>query len=157
MAFPICAPTGGSLPTFKTMQEFSELFHAFGGSIILLLLTWLRWNLLILSYHAGGKEPILWGEVDKVGSELFWCEGGAKLPSEAVINGNMNEPFFLVSLNEPTPNLIAVNLNSTVQIFGSHCVYSQEIYELCKTGNRTIQPTFFEKLLKKYNSQEKIQ
>jgi hypothetical protein len=38
MAFALCAPTGGSLPIFKTMQEFKELFHAFKGSLIKLLL-----------------------------------------------------------------------------------------------------------------------
>jgi hypothetical protein len=100
----------------------------------------------------------LWGEVDKVGNDLFWCEGGAKLPSEAVINGNMDEPFFLVSydisvLNESMPNLHAVSLDKSfnIRLKEAYCLYNQSIVELCNNGNRTKTPSFFEKLLKKYN------
>jgi hypothetical protein len=99
----------------------------------------------------------LWGEVDKVGNELFWCEGGAKLPSEVVINGDMDQPFFLLSydksiLNESKPNLNAVSLNASIsiKIKEAYCLYTPRIVEQCINGNRTRELTFFEKLLKKY-------
>jgi hypothetical protein len=91
--------------------------------------------------------------VDKVGNELFWCEGGAKLPSEAVISGNTDEPFFLLSLNQPMPNLYALPLAKSLKttLKEVYCVYNQRIVDLCSKGNRTKEPSFFDKLLKKYN------
>jgi hypothetical protein len=46
---------------------------------------------------AGKSQNILWGEVDKVRDELFWLQGGGKLPLEPIMNGTTDEPFFLVS------------------------------------------------------------
>jgi hypothetical protein len=95
----------------------------------------------------------LWGEVDKVGNELFWCEGGFKLPSEAVIGGNTDKPFFLLSFNESMPNLHAVPLTGphAIRINGTnYCVYNQRIFDLCNNGNRTKELSFFEKFQKKY-------
>jgi hypothetical protein len=108
---------------------------------------------------AGKKKIILWGEVYKVGNELFWCEGGAKLPSEAVISGDMDKPFFLISYrtitvsNVTRPNLSAISLfwSINIKLNEAYCLYNQRIVELCNNGNRTKQLTFFEKLLKKYN------
>jgi hypothetical protein len=110
----------------------------------------------------------LWGEVDKVENELFWCEGGAKLPAEAVIKGEMDKPFFLISLMEKDfhwfpslkltksmPNLVAVPLDENkslnIKLEEVYCVYNQRIVELCNNGNRTKELSFFEKLSKKYN------
>jgi hypothetical protein len=99
----------------------------------------------------------LWGEVDKVGNELFWCDGGAKLPSQVVIKGNMDKPFFLLSydraiLNESKPNLNAVSLNESIsiKIKEVYCLYTRRIVEQCINGNRTRELSFFEKLLRKY-------
>jgi hypothetical protein len=102
----------------------------------------------------------LWGEVDKVGTELFWCDGGAKLPSEVVINGNMDKPFFLLSFdksvaNESMPNLHAVSIDESIDnsttLKEAYCLYNQRIVELCKNGNRTKELSFFEQILHKYN------
>jgi hypothetical protein len=95
----------------------------------------------------------LWGEVDKVGNELFWCEGGGKLPSEAVINGTMDKPFFLLSMNQSMPNLHAVSLIDSLEIVLKevYCVYNQSIVEQCNNGNRSKELSILEKMMKKYN------
>jgi hypothetical protein len=124
--------------------------HLMVGLILLRLV--LLSSMIIL----GNNSKILWGEVDKVGDELFWCEGGAKLPSEAFVNGSMKEPFFLVSFENAMPNLNAVPLNNSVILKEAFCVYSQEIVKLCNSGNRTKTPTFFEKIVKKYKLDVKL-
>jgi hypothetical protein len=95
----------------------------------------------------------LWGEVNKVGKELFWCKGGAKFPSKAVISGATDKPFFLVSLNQPIPNLHALSLDEStdIKLKEVYCLYHQSIVDLCKNGNRSKQVPFFEKLMSKYN------
>lgn len=95
---------------------------------------------------------ILWGEVDKVGDELFWCHGGTKLPLEIPVNGTTDEPFFLVSLAGPIPNLNAIMLNRfDINFDAVHCLYTKDIFEQCKAGNRTKELTALEKFMKKFN------
>jgi hypothetical protein len=91
----------------------------------------------------------LWGEAEKVGDELFWCQGGGKLPMK--VNGSTDEPFFLVSLADPKPNLQAVQLNTTERTSVVHCIYDAHIKEKCDSGNRSTQATLFEQLLNIYN------
>jgi hypothetical protein len=99
----------------------------------------------------------LWGEVDKVGNELFWCEGGVELPSEAVINGNTDEPFFLLSFSVSMPNLHAVPLTNSLEIKVKqlYCLYNQSIVDLCNNGNRTKELSFYDKIVKKYGLEQK--
>lgn len=101
---------------------------------------------------AGSSKTILWGEVDKVGDELFWCYGGGKLPKEPLVSGNTHEPFFLVSLNETIPNLYAINLDKgNIMTSSVYCVYSKAIAQQCKSGNRTKEPSTLENLLNKFS------
>lgn len=86
--------------------------------------------------------------MDKVGDELFWCQGGGKVPLQ--VNGSTLEPFFLVSLAGPNPNLNAVPLNSKVRISKVYCIYDASIKEKCDSGNRSSQPSLFENILSKY-------
>jgi hypothetical protein len=106
----------------------------------------------MLLYQTGRNKTILWGEVEKVGNELFWCEGGFKLPSEAVIGGSTDKPFFLLSFKESIPNLHAVFLTNSleIKIKRSNCLYNQNIVEQCNNGNRTREISFFEKIAQKY-------
>jgi hypothetical protein len=93
----------------------------------------------------------LWGEVNKVEGELFWCHGGEKLPPEALVNGSDTaKPFFLVSLPGREPNLHAIPLNSSVSIKGVNCLYTQEVVQLCNAGNRTKELTPVERILKQF-------
>jgi hypothetical protein len=86
--------------------------------------------------------------VDKVGNELFWCHGGAKLPLEPVVNGTTDEPFFLMSLAGPTPNLNALALNITGLNYNTvFCVYSKDTFEECNSRITTEDPTSLEGLL----------
>lgn len=76
--------------------------------------------------------------MDNVGGELFWCHGGAKLPKDVAVNGNTDEPFFLVSLASGTPNLNAISiLNRDIAPDDIYCLYSKNVFDQCKTGNRT--------------------
>lgn len=103
--------------------------------------------------HAGAEHNILWGEVDKVDGELFWCNGGQKLPTEVAINGTTDEPFLLVSLADGVPNLNAIPLNRTGRAIFTrliYCMYSADIYEQCDTGKRSKELSTYEKIMKKY-------
>lgn len=85
--------------------------------------------------------------MDKIGDELFWCNGGAKLPTEPNINGTMDAPFFLVSLEGQNPNLNAIPVNRTdVNTTRIHCLYSRNVFEQCISGNRSRELTELEKL-----------
>lgn len=101
---------------------------------------------------AGTNENILWGEVEDVSGELFWCHGGEKLPSEAVVNGrsSMAEPFFLASLPGEEPNLNAIPLRSNVTFEVVQCMYAQSIFKQCNSGNRTKELAPFEQIMKKF-------
>jgi hypothetical protein len=96
-------------------------------------------------------QNILWGEVDKVGDELFWCHGGAKLPTEPAVIGTTDEPFFLVSLAGPVPNLNAVSLAKSVSRATSvYCLYSKAVEQQCRSGNRTKELSALKKIMSKY-------
>lgn len=102
---------------------------------------------------AGMNQNILWGEVDKVGDELFWCHGGSRLPAEIAINGTMDAPFYLASLAGMIPNLNAIqgnNIYANTEMI--HCVYSNEVFEQCKSGLRAKEMTMFEKALNMRNN-----
>jgi hypothetical protein len=114
---------------------------------------------IYLCILTGRNKTILWGEVDKVGNELFWCEGGFKLPSEAVISGNTDKLFFLLSLEESMPNLHAVPLNNSlgINIRQSNCLYNQSIFEQCNNGNRSKELSFYDKIVKKYGLEKQTE
>jgi hypothetical protein len=99
----------------------------------------------------GTNHTILWGEVNKVSDELFWCNGGAKLPMKPTVNGTTDAPFFLVSLKGKIPNLNAIPLDITdgVNTTTVHCVYSRNVFQQCKTGIRR-NPTELENVLKNF-------
>lgn len=85
---------------------------------------------------AGTEQTILWGEVDKVNDELFWCHDGAKLPGEIAVTGTTDEPFFLASLASSIPNLNAIMLNRTeVYTIGVYCMHSKQVFEKCNAEN----------------------
>lgn len=108
-------------------------------------------NIKLVNKFAGTNETILWGEVEEVSGELFWCRGGEKLPSEAVVTGSsMAEPFFLVSLPREEPNLIAIQLRSIVKFAVVQCIYAQRIFKQCNSGNITKELAPFEHFMKKF-------
>lgn len=81
---------------------------------------------------------------------LFWCNGGAKLPLELAVNGTTDEPFFLVSLASPIPNLNAIPIKMTdVKTNKVHCLHNTTILEECNAGKRK-DLSVLEKLMKKY-------
>lgn len=84
-----------------------------------------------------------------MGGELFWCQGGAKLPLDVdVVNGTTEEPFFLTSLPSAVPNLNAIALDrGDVRVAKVHCLHSEDIYQQCKAGSRKKELTELEKLL----------
>jgi hypothetical protein len=85
-----------------------------------------------------------------VGDELFWCRGGAKLPTEPAVIGAKDEPFFLVSLAGPVPNLNAIQLDrSDVNITGVQCLHGKDVYEQCEAGTRSKELSVLEKLMNK--------
>lgn len=97
-------------------------------------------------------KNILWGEVDNVDGELFWCRGGAKVPNEVPVNGNTEEPFFLVSLASGNPNLNAIPItNRDISPEDVCCLYSKDIFEQCKSGNRTSKVASLEDMLSQHN------
>lgn len=101
---------------------------------------------------AGRNVNILWGEVEEVSGELFWCHGGEKLPSEAIVNGRgMAGLFFLASLHGEEPNLNAIPLRSNVTFEVVQCMYAKRIFEQCNSGNRTKGLAPFQQIIKKYN------
>jgi hypothetical protein len=101
--------------------------------------------------RTGTEKNILWGEVDKVDDELFWCHGGAKLPTLPIPNGTTDGPFFLASLAGPIPNLNAISLDrGDVRTTTVYCLYSKEIKQQCESRNRTKELSAIENLLNKY-------
>jgi hypothetical protein len=104
-----------------------------------------------IKYCAGTNENILWGEVDRVGDEMFWCRGGAKLPLEPAVIGTKHEPFFLVSLAGATPTLNAIQLDrSDVNITSVQCLYGKDVFEQCSAGTRSKELSVLEKLMIKF-------
>lgn len=90
--------------------------------------------------------------MDKVDGDLFWCQGGSKLPPEVVVNGSTEGLFFLVSLGNSTiPTLYVIQQHESILVNTVNCVYSKQILEQCNNGKRTKELTFFEKMLIKYN------
>jgi hypothetical protein len=75
--------------------------------------------------------------VDKVGNELFWCHGGSRLPEDVFVVGVTDEPFFLLSLLSPIPNLYAIPFG-TPEAQGHElsvaCLHSNATIELCESG-----------------------
>lgn len=98
------------------------------------------------------NETILWGEVDKVGDDMFWCHGGAKLPKRPTVNGSTTEPFYLVSVASLVPNLNAISLDrNDVYTTVVQCLHSKEFFEKCRWGNRTKDQTALDKIMKEEN------
>lgn len=122
----------------------------------LLLYSWLI-QFKLIHIPKGQHNTIAWGEVDKVDGDLFWCQGGAKLPPEAVVNGSTDGLFFLVSLgNSPFPTLNAIQHHKPTKINKLTCVYSKQIFEQCNNGIRQkaekeYKKNYFENLVLKYN------
>jgi hypothetical protein len=144
----MCAPTGGHLPTFSTVEDFQRLFYAFRGTP--------GQNKPFNSFDPATHKysTILWGEVGTSDGDgrLVWCNGGAAVP--VTPTGSTEEPFFLVSFvhTESTePNLQAVPVTADVLIPTVYCVHPAQVQDECDQGLRRKGPTAVEKFLGKYN------
>lgn len=84
-----------------------------------------------------------------MGSDLFWCRGGAKLPQKPTVNGTTDVLFFLVSYPEVVPNLHAIPFENAIynNFEKVPCLHDKVILDKCNAGYRTKGLTALEKLL----------
>jgi len=105
-----------------------------------------------IRFASGSDNTILWGEATKVGDQLFWCEGNATVAVPVAVEGNTDQPFYLVS--EPSlssTRLKAVPLDNFVFTSKVFCLHSPEVKNQCDSGKRRKDLSPLDKLLAAYN------